>query len=338
MNVDETVAQHFEVLREIMATPEMEPTGPLATVSNPRYFRDLGFGPIPTPERRELHTRWLDEAMGEVGATNQDRHAVVMAGPPGAGKGYVQGSQLGGLPGYVVCDPDEFKKRIIEHALDSGTLDEMKSERVKEFEAQGERFAPMEFASLVHEESSYLAARLQDRLMRQGDNVVLDTVLKSEQKAQAVLDGLTKAGYTYEVISVQTTEEISRQSIRERWEEPYRKFLEEADLSVDMKSPEGRIGGRPVPSAFARSVFPQGGGTPTPEPAARWLANASTRCTEYRLFRRQEGQPHKLEEHLKQVEKGGKLVPAKRADRHQAMFPRPHSPGPRRPRDQGQER
>lgn len=53
------------------------------------------------------------------------------------------------------------KETTIEHALKTGSLDAMKTPMIRKLEAQGHRFAPMEVASLVHEEASYPSRELQ---------------------------------------------------------------------------------------------------------------------------------------------------------------------------------
>jgi len=44
---------------------------------------------LPTPERARLHRRLLDEARAEHPGVRADRRAIVLAGPPGAGKSTV---------------------------------------------------------------------------------------------------------------------------------------------------------------------------------------------------------------------------------------------------------
>lgn len=120
-----------------------------------------------------LHRQWIQEVIDDAARRGEIKHegrAIVMAGPPGAGKGTVQRERLNDVPGYVQCDPDMFKEKIIQHELDSGNLDRLKTPLVKELEAQGYTFAPMEFAALVHEESSMLSRKLQKALRKDGTN------------------------------------------------------------------------------------------------------------------------------------------------------------------------
>lgn len=315
MDLNEIVERHHAALRVVAADADMSPTGPYATVSDPTKFVRLGSRYLPLPERARLHDELIAEAL--VGrAPEHERRAVVMAGPPGAGKGYVQETQLGGAPGYLVVDADMFKEALVSHELRSGALDAMTPPVMRRYAEEGERFAPFEYASLVHEESSLLAKRLQEQQLAKGTNLLLDTVLKNEAAAQRVREQMSEHGYQFTVVSVQTTEEVSRASIRSRWEGPYREFLEG----------KNELGGRPVPSEFARSVFPAGEAVSGPERSADWLRQNSTGCLEYRVYRREEGQPHQLETHLKR--ESGAWVSASLADargRQRAAFPNSES-------------
>lgn len=329
MSLDETVLRHHGVLRTVSADASMHPKGEYATVSRRDYFRTLPNGQaVPTPERRKLHEQWIAEVIEKHPNVQAGKRAVVMAGPPGAGKGYVQENKLEGLPGFIVCDPDKFKEKILEHEMQAGRLDELKPPLVRELESQGERFAPMEFASLVHEESSLLSSKLQDQLMQHEMNFVIDTVLKSEASAQVIASRLDNAGYKYSVVSVQTTEDVSKDSIRERWEKPYRKFL------AGEQSLEGRMGGRPVPSEFATSVFPVKDGPSTTQGSALWLASNGTGVSSFQQFRRVEGKPHSLEKDM--VKRDGNLI-SRQQDLLQKSFPQPRrgpSTGQRKGRDE----
>lgn len=301
VGLDAIVARHYEVLRKVNADASMQPQSKYATIARKEYFRQLPTGQfIPTPERRRLHEQWIAEYVAEYSDIKTEKHAVVMAGPPGAGKGFVQDRLLGGLPSFVVCDPDKFKEKILEYEIQIGRFDELKPPVVQQLETQGERFAPLEFSALVHEESSFLNGRLQDLLMQREMNFVIDTVLKVEASAQTIAARLDRAGYTYDVVSVQTTRDISKASIRDRWEQPYRKFLQ------NEHSKEGRLGGRSVPSEFSSSVFPQEGGTSTTQTAARWLAQNGAGVQSFQHYRRVEGKAHILVQNM--VKRGRKLI------------------------------
>lgn len=293
MSVDEVVERHAQALREVARDPLGGAKGPYASTSNPDYFVTVRGQPVPTAMRRELHRRLLDEVRGRFPDAVEGRRAVVMAGPPGAGKGYIQKNKLDGLKDFVVVDPDQFKELLVKHEVSVEGLAAMTPPSMEALAAMGERFAPMEYSTLVHEESSYLAAQLRRELLEAGTNLVIDTVLKDQAAAESIKETLERAEFTFEVVSVQTTRELSQAGIRGRWETEYRAFLEGTSA----------LGGRPVPSEFARDVFGLAGGKSGPEISADWLrANADT-CVGYRVFRRL-GDQHELEVHLEKTVKG----------------------------------
>jgi hypothetical protein len=309
--IEEQASQHYEVLREVMADKAMRPDSKYATISRPEYFRQVHGRYIATPERGKLHKQWIKEVIDQAtqkGPIGTDRKAIVMAGPPGAGKGTVQRTEFQDFPGYVQCDPDAFKEKIIEHELRSGRLNELKTPKMLELEARGHKFAPMELAALVHEESSILSKQIQQDLQRAGMNYVVDTVLKSESSARDVATNLHRAGYTYDVVSVQTSAEISKAGIYHRWASEYAKFL----------GGKNELGGRPVPSEFASSVFPDKRGPSTTESAARWLAENGRGAQSLQQFRRSENRPPTKEIDL--VKRHGMLVPRAEA-LHQTGLP-----------------
>ena len=293
-----------------MADPDMNPRGPYATISQEQYFDNSGARPRETSERRALHRQWMQEVVADSAKRGEIRHegrAIVMAGPPGAGKGTVQRERLNNVPGYVQCDPDMFKEKIIQHELESGNLDRLKTPLVKELEAQGHKFAPMEFAALVHEESSMLSAKLQKDLRKDGTNYVIDTVLKSQGSAQEVAATLDKRGYTYDVVSVQATFEESKAGIYNRWH----------DGRVDFESGKSQLGGRPVPSDFANNLLTPDGKSATEE-SAKWLAENGKGVVSFTQYRRGSSTPE-----VDQVKQGHKFVSRNVATARQA-FPTAH--------------
>jgi hypothetical protein len=86
-----------------------------------------------------------------------------------------------------VIDADEFKRSLLREAFMDGSYDEwLVPAAIREHEAEGERFHPLELASLVHEESSYLAKSLRADAIAAGDKIVIDTVLSNEADALAL--------------------------------------------------------------------------------------------------------------------------------------------------------
>lgn len=242
------VTSHRELVRELS-----RPGGPLSvgaptsSVRNRAWFRATGGLSF---AREQLHRRLLDEHAQRYAGALSDRQAIVLAGPPGAGKSSVLRNTLGeGASEWMVVDADEFKHGLLRTAIEDGTYDSwLVPEPVRDLIAAGERFAPLELASLVHEESSMLAAAARSAAMADGKNIVVDTVLSSPDSASRLGAQLEQAGYRVRVVDVECSYEVSAARIEYRWREVTRQFLSSEE--------DPGLGGRWVPSEYARPLFP----------------------------------------------------------------------------------
>ena len=271
--VDETVSRHLMLVREL-STPGgvLSPASPHVSMKNPQWWRDGK----PTPQRRALHRRLLDEEIAEAGAVDDERRAIVMAGPPGAGKGRIQADGLETESGrHLRIDADDFKKRLLREAIADGSLEAwLKPAKLRALEDDGERFFPLEMSALVHEESSYLAQQLRQRLIAEGRNILIDTVLSDPEKAVLLGEQLEAAGYRIAVVDVEVSQSLSSARIELRWRKAYEEALAGGDP----------LGGRWVPSEYARDVFAGADGRSRPEQAARALADQCGAVLRHRVY------------------------------------------------------
>lgn len=255
----------------------LAPDSPNATVNNPAWFRRRNSQLEPRAARVRLHDRIKAEYVSKQPGVLQERRAVVLAGPPGAGKSESKKRVYGDrLANYLNIDADEFKRELLDTALADGSYEGwIVPDTVRQLEAGGEQFFPLELASLVHEESSMLSKQLRSEAMERGDNIIIDTVLGSVESALGLGAQLEAAGYSVEVIDVEVPYELSERRIAARWQESYEEALTKS---------EG-LGGRWVPSEYARDVFDGEGGRSRPEIAAERLASECEAVTRFRRFR-----------------------------------------------------
>lgn len=186
-------AAHRGAIRELS-----RPGGPLEPASAYASVRQLQWFPtgdldVPAPARRRLWSRLKAEVLAEKPDARAERRAIVLAGPPGAGKSTALAEQIRGeVDGWLVVDADDFKTRLLREAIADGSYDQLlKPPEVQDRERAGEPFFPLELASLVHEESSRLADDLRQEAMEAGTNIVIDTVLSKPDKAVQLGQELT---------------------------------------------------------------------------------------------------------------------------------------------------
>jgi hypothetical protein len=123
--------------------------------------------------------------------------------------------------------------------------------------------------------------------------------------------------------------ELSEQRIAQRWQESYEEAL-------DQKPGKNQLGGRWVPSEYARDVFSGPDGRTRPEAAAQRLANecsAVTRLSRYRTVLDAAGTPvgPTLEAELVRTAKDKPLIPATSTQDAKAAAARDFAKGQFRP-------
>lgn len=118
----------------------------------------------------------------------QERHAVIVLGPPAAGKSAIA-NKIAQRHGAAVVDPDEAKKALPEFGDGIGS-------------------------NAVHAESSNLAQLMLRAAVESGDNVVLPKTGGKLGSVKATMEGLKNAGYTVDLIFMNVgTDEAYRRMI-----------------------------------------------------------------------------------------------------------------------------
>ena len=232
---------------------------PHATTSNPAWFTQVDGRFEPTPERLLLHKRLLAEAEARFPHVRRDRLAIVLAGPPGAGKSSAQSTLIAatGRPAehFRVVNADDFKDDLLDQAMKDGSYERhLMPPEVTRAQAAGERFYPRELASLVHEESSMLAKTAITTSIRRGDNLVVDGTLASKTSADRLFRQLDRRRYTVVVASVETSRHETERRIAGRWRGGYTR----AEAGIPKTPREGVMGGRWVPGGLTDSMYRDG--------------------------------------------------------------------------------
>jgi hypothetical protein len=163
-----------------------------------------------TEQREALHAEILAAWMATIAGKPKNHEAVVMAGLPGAGKGFAQHSvpsqDLGYNPDdFVTIDPDWFKEQLVERDPSD--------------------FAGLpgaEAAGLYHEESSHLAKRALAMMTEPdskfyGTNVLFDYTMSSEHSGAGKIQQLQDAGYHTRVVLVDTNPEDALANAESRY-------------------------------------------------------------------------------------------------------------------------
>lgn len=197
----------------------------------------------------------LSNFVAEHAPVRSDRKAIILAGPPGAGKSTVVESLIVDsktLPEHwLTIDPDGFKDALLRRARLDGSYDSyLMPDEVRDLEAAGERFYPRELATLVHGESAILARKAIKGALERGDNIVIDGTLSGLKNARMQLDALQGAGYDVMVVDVETTQAISEARIIERWERGYLDAKNGAAAGLD-----AWLGGRWVLPSYPSALY-----------------------------------------------------------------------------------
>lgn len=178
----EELAKHPLVLAQMDRQKKTVPTGTEADFTNPDWQaqRVYQFGNDRVEGWDNAVNRLIDDAVAFAGpdGVGQDKRAVIILGPPAAGKSTVAEPLAREYRGALI-DPDEAKKAIPEYQGGLGT-------------------------SAVHEESSHLAKEVLKRIARNGFNLILPKVGQEEGSIRKWIDALKGLGYTVDLVHVST--------------------------------------------------------------------------------------------------------------------------------------
>ncbi|MDR3106883.1 MAG: zeta toxin family protein, partial [Bifidobacteriaceae bacterium] len=205
---EEQLIRHARTLQALhLPGGDLRFDSPWATRRRPEWHK-------PSKPRREraavLHRLIGEWAAGRPEAL-AERRALVLAGPPGAGKTSRRGEALAALgedpAGYAVIDSDVFKELLIREALRDGTWPQLVPDSVWQREADGERFYPMELSALFHSEAAILVMYAQMKwVLPAGVNVVLEGVHPNPAAATRMVALLDSYDYQVATATVETAE------------------------------------------------------------------------------------------------------------------------------------
>lgn len=309
MTTEDQAAAHRATLERLGADG-----GPLtaqsktATAQNPEWF-NVRRGE-PRQDRRRLHNEILARFIELRAEVRRDKKAIVLAGPPGAGKSTAQAALIQATrtqpEHWLPINADDFKDELLQQARQDGSYDSyLLPDEVRALEAAGEKFYPRELAALVHTESSILAKKARNEALESGMNVIIDGTLGNEKQARILLDRLQAAGYDVLVADVETTQKVSEARTMGRWERGYLDAENGTAAGLDAE-----LGGRWVPQSFPASLFNEPSDTESVCAANAAAIAADYGCvSEYQVYRvadRDAGP--KLETTQGRAKAGGPLV------------------------------
>jgi predicted kinase len=251
---------------------------------NPRWFRQTATGPAPRAARQRLHDRLLAQWRAHAPDVATDRRALLLAGPPGAGKSTIRSNLTDriGIPleRWRIINSDDFKDLILHAALQDGTYDQFVPAELAELERTGERFWPRELAAIVHDEAAILVERAVSDSTARGENIIIDGTLANAENASRLTDRLYHARYTIQIASVDGPHDVIAQRITQRWRTDY--------LAAEHGTAQGaaaQLGGRWVPSEIPNQLYDHGNDESRCATIARRLARDHPAIADHYAYR-----------------------------------------------------
>jgi len=168
-----------------------------------------------SPQRQALRAEKAREYQQEHRATRQDRIAVLVIGPPGAGKSSVIADTLVKRLGAMLLDSDLIKRKL------------------PEFDQRGGAF-------VTHEESGLILSDLiVNQAVARGDNLVWSMLGRNESGLRRVIQRLQNEGYQIRLAGVFVPPQVAAQRSVTRWRKGTQGFVDPAWIvNVVGNSPE----------------------------------------------------------------------------------------------------
>lgn len=220
---------HYKAMQDHKS--DLNPKGPNATINNPEWYKRTSNNKLkPTGKRKSLRESIQEKIFNGRKPSESAPVGILLAGPPGAGKSTLlkklfddenlaNPNITGGLKleDFVVIDADNIKTMLLEQASKDGSLDSfIKPASFKALEDFGVSFSPLEFASLVHEESSMIAKAIQEEAIAGGYNVIFDQVCSNQKKVEDLVEQLSVKSYYVSVVEIHADRNFSEQSAFDR--------------------------------------------------------------------------------------------------------------------------
>lgn len=213
---------------------------PHASVNDARFFHAPN---TPTSVRRRLHRELLEEYESDLAiAATQGRAVIITGGAPGAGKSSIVNSLR--LEGHWrTIDPDGIKDLLLATCVPRG--DFVGTQGLLSL-PDGATIQPRELSGLVHQESTYLSARLRKTCLGRGENIIIQGTLSWRGMPAVLISELLNHGYQeVRIVDVETTKTTAVQRAQDRW------------WSQRIACLEGRnaLGGRYVPRQLIEEMY-----------------------------------------------------------------------------------
>lgn len=162
------------------------------------------------PDRASLHSDIVRDYLDKQADVPSQRHVLLLAGLPGAGKSTLMKTKGVDLHDYAVVSADAFKEELAHR----GMIPEIAG------------LSPMEASTLVHEESKHLVNLVLAELEHRGKNIALEVTLNKEGQSKRMLGHFKNQGYTVSAILADIPAEVSADRAGKRYRsemEAYRK-------------------------------------------------------------------------------------------------------------------